>query len=458
MGTDIGSAASPFDALYAAIRCDDLAALQRLLPPELAKLPLTTGQTLLHVAAQEGTPGSLAFLLERGYALNARNARAKTPLDAAVKAGKVANARFLLESGGLTGQFENFAHVICLFSVVLFFRHLGFLVSMICVLVTAGATELSFFFLRQALSRRMVEKLAQQAGASPGRTEPPGRPLSGDSMGLEPGAIEEYHGAISPLPAKEVAADFESTISPLPEKPVQSVPPWELPYYPESSQKPAQSKIVIYGMSFLAGILLLGLIAGLVSAPSKDGSGKTGITPASTPPPTPVPIAVPPLESWVEFRDDAGRFSISFPGKPDGSETPVKNPVGLLMMHQYLSEDSAGTYQLIYADYPRRVVRRATAKGVLDGARNGLVAATPGKLIHESTVRYRQYSCRQIEYHVKDKKSGNLVKCYFRLFLIRNRLYALGIYALEDDASSRDLFFNSFSVPPKAPGEAKRGF
>jgi hypothetical protein len=109
------------------------------------------------------------------------------------------------------------------------------------------------------------------------------------------------------------------------------------------------------------------------SAPvaSVADSSVAAATTADTVPTTAAPVSTTDNSAKVEFTSPEGDFTVTFPGEPQSSATPVPLPDGSkLSMTTYTVERGDGAFIIAVADYPANLVN-ADTKAVLEGARDG---------------------------------------------------------------------------------------
>jgi hypothetical protein len=82
---------------------------------------------------------------------------------------------------------------------------------------------------------------------------------------------------------------------------------------------------------------------------------------------------------WKEFTSKEAGFTVLFPGKPKQSKQEAAGTTVL----QYSVELDGVAYMAAFAELPAKVTE---IKPVLDGARDGAVRNTKGKLVKESEI------------------------------------------------------------------------
>ena len=77
------------------------------------------------------------------------------------------------------------------------------------------------------------------------------------------------------------------------------------------------------------------------------------------------------------FSSEAGRFTVSMPGRPKEDATTVKTAVGEIKVFNFQVEVDEGVYIVGYSDYPRKkFVRASSPDKMLDGGVNGMMTSS----------------------------------------------------------------------------------
>src|SRR2546423_10343172 len=73
------------------------------------------------------------------------------------------------------------------------------------------------------------------------------------------------------------------------------------------------------------------------------------------------------------FTSKEGRFTISFPGKPEQGTSAIKSPIGDMELHTFRAARGRDkeSYTLTYNDYPAEAIKGISADKILDAARDG---------------------------------------------------------------------------------------
>jgi hypothetical protein len=145
------------------------------------------------------------------------------------------------------------------------------------------------------------------------------------------------------------------------------------------------------------------------------------------------------------FTSKDGRFTISFPGKPETTTSALKTPDGEMDLHIFkFARKDKELYTVVYSDYPVEKLNQADPERRLDAARDGGLDATHGKLVKETKIKADGFQGRDIEIELQG------VSRYSRMILVRNRLYV--IMAVPDNgktaAADAKKFLDSFKLAP----------
>ncbi len=140
-----------------------------------------------------------------------------------------------------------------------------------------------------------------------------------------------------------------------------------------------------------------------------------------------------------------GKFTVSFPGKPEATTNTVKTPDGDMDVHAFrLTGKDKTVYSVVYSDYSADKLKGADPDKLLDQVRDGGVDATRGK-VKETKPKDPDYPTRDLEVEIAG------VTSFSRLVLAKNRLYVV-VAAPDGSKASTDAakkFIESFKVTEK---------
>jgi hypothetical protein len=122
--------------------------------------------------------------------------------------------------------------------------------------------------------------------------------------------------------------------------------------------------------------------------------------------------------NWKEFASTEGGFTVSMPGVPTAYSVPINTPAVQIVMHNYILKTKLGEYGVSYFDFPVHSEEPAIVKGILDGARDE-VLANAAKLLNENDVTLDGMVGREFIVAQGGAIGRN------QLFFVKGRLYAL---------------------------------
>ncbi|MBX9627371.1 MAG: hypothetical protein K2X82_26445 [Gemmataceae bacterium] len=133
-------------------------------------------------------------------------------------------------------------------------------------------------------------------------------------------------------------------------------------------------------------------------------------------------------DDWKEFRPKGGRFTIRLPGAPKETSREYDSPAGKVRMNSFVVQAGPnGVYGVAYGDYPEGTIDPEQIGKHLDGAQEGAVAATKGKLVESKDIKLAdQHPGREITCELPAEKWMTRTRIYF----VGRRLYqvhALGM-------------------------------
>jgi hypothetical protein len=151
--------------------------------------------------------------------------------------------------------------------------------------------------------------------------------------------------------------------------------------------------------------------------------------------------------TWEEFSSREGAFSVLMPGRPTEKSQKANTPAGAIEIHLFALEQGGFAYIVGYNDYPEAIVRAANVDKMLDGARDGAVSNTQGKLLSELIISMDKYSGRELRIEAPDGKHTTRV----RIYMVKNRLYQALVVTSKEDSYSSDVtkFLDSFKLLDK---------
>jgi hypothetical protein len=152
------------------------------------------------------------------------------------------------------------------------------------------------------------------------------------------------------------------------------------------------------------------------------------------------------------FTSNEGRFTISFPGRPDESTSTLKSPIGDMVLHVFKvarSNDKKDkeSYTLVYYDYPAEAIKSTTADKIFDAGQQGGLDELHWKLLKKTDVAKtdKAPASRDLEIEVQG------VTNYARMILVENRLYVIMVAPDADRGAAERAraFLDSFKLVSK---------
>ncbi|MBE2246414.1 MAG: hypothetical protein IAE67_04100 [Candidatus Competibacteraceae bacterium] len=148
-------------------------------------------------------------------------------------------------------------------------------------------------------------------------------------------------------------------------------------------------------------------------------------------------------ENVNKFTTEEGNFKIAFPGEPTISNEKVPTEVGDIDMHMYMYEKGYDeAYMVAFSDYPKELVDAGDKGEMLQGSKEGVVSNISAKLEDEKKI--------EIDGHpgLFFKAKGPQFATVYKLFMVNNRLYQVGILRASDYPSDADTksFLDSFEL------------
>ncbi len=147
---------------------------------------------------------------------------------------------------------------------------------------------------------------------------------------------------------------------------------------------------------------------------------------------------------WKEYYLENGDFSVEFPSDPEKKIQQIPSQYGILDMNMLTYTDGNSNFTASYTDYPLSSIVSVNIDSFLNGARDGALKNTNGKLISEKVIQYKNHPGREIKFSLLDGKAMIRAKYY----LVRNRLYQILVVAPPADLYNKNLqtFYDSFKL------------
>jgi hypothetical protein len=132
---------------------------------------------------------------------------------------------------------------------------------------------------------------------------------------------------------------------------------------------------------------------------------------------------------WKDFRDQPGRFAVSFPKQPS-------KDVGKEGVYSFGAEGPKGSYTLSYLD----VESAEAAKGGLEGIPGILAKEFGGKVTQSRNVSIGKGAGREFEFTTDPKYGGSAIG---RVYAVDKRVYIMMAFGNKAEAK---YFLNSFKL------------
>jgi len=151
-----------------------------------------------------------------------------------------------------------------------------------------------------------------------------------------------------------------------------------------------------------------------------------------------------PKANWQEFQGPEGDFTIQLPGTPKEEVQVVNSQAGEIKVHLFNVPLGNFAYVVAYSDYPADLVTSMGAEDLLNGARDGAVSNTGGKLLDESPVEIDGFPGRFLK--VQSPDGSGIAQA--RMYMVGNRLYQIFVASPKADQDSEDIqsYLESFKL------------
>lgn len=144
-----------------------------------------------------------------------------------------------------------------------------------------------------------------------------------------------------------------------------------------------------------------------------------------------------------KYRSDAGSFAIDFQGTPEVTTEEVPTEVGSIMVTMYMYEKSRKEVHIVgHSDYPAELVALSDPMEMLKGAQEGVTGNLEAVPTDEKTSEFE--GNKALEF----RASGSGFNLAYKLILVENRLYQIGIMKETDEVTAEevDAFIGSFEL------------
>jgi hypothetical protein len=148
-----------------------------------------------------------------------------------------------------------------------------------------------------------------------------------------------------------------------------------------------------------------------------------------------------------EFQSEAGGFSVMSPAPLEEAVRPVETQGGKLDLHLFYARQDDIDYFVSYFDYAPGLARPDNAETMLDGARDGAVSNSHGRLVAESNITLAGHPGREVVIAAAgEDRPPETIRIH--LFMVKNRLYSVTVGAPRSRAGDKaiDDFLQSFKL------------
>ena len=143
------------------------------------------------------------------------------------------------------------------------------------------------------------------------------------------------------------------------------------------------------------------------------------------------------------FKSKEGKFSIVFKQAPKESAEDVQTDVGNIKMYMFLLEEgTTKAYMVAYCDYPKEMVEASDPNTILQGAKEGVLGQFEAVVTSEDDKQFMGNTCKNFT------ASGETYHTSYKMILVKNRLYQVGILSLDGPVAEHDTkdFIGSFKL------------
>ncbi len=144
-----------------------------------------------------------------------------------------------------------------------------------------------------------------------------------------------------------------------------------------------------------------------------------------------------------KYTSEEGNFKIAFPSEPTVTTEAVPTEIGDIQMKLFIYENGSDeAYMVAYSDYPQVAIDAGDRKEMLRGSKEGVAGNIAATIEEEKDIEINGYP------GVFFKAKGPEFATVYKLFLVKNRLYQVGILkasAYPSDADTKG-FLDSFEL------------
>lgn len=148
-----------------------------------------------------------------------------------------------------------------------------------------------------------------------------------------------------------------------------------------------------------------------------------------------------------EFKSEAGGFSVMTPAPLQEAVQPVETQDSKIDLHLFSASQDDIAYFVAYCDYAPDLAKPDNAEKMLDGARDGAVGNSHGKLSLETAITLAGHPGREVVIETAGEDRPP-VTIKGRLFMVKNRLYQVTVVTPRTRAGEKSVndFLQSFKL------------
>lgn len=145
---------------------------------------------------------------------------------------------------------------------------------------------------------------------------------------------------------------------------------------------------------------------------------------------------------WRDLESKRGGFRAQFPGEPREGRKTIRTDIGEVVSTRYTITDGNNvTYDILYNDYPKAGVAKIAPQKLLEGARDGLLSQTKGRLDVDKRITLGNIPGREGEIATKEG-----TRYRFRLLWAGNRMYQVLVITRGRPGPDAQRFLDSFQI------------
>ena len=153
-------------------------------------------------------------------------------------------------------------------------------------------------------------------------------------------------------------------------------------------------------------------------------------------------------DDWTSIKSYEGNFKAMLPGEPDYSASKVDTEVGKIDLHSFAVEANGGrvAYFVFYSDYPEGTEDDTDPKVLLQNARDGVIGDDDSRQTREEKIDISGHP--GLEFDFVQGNGANKTYGYWRLYMVKNRLYQIGIISIGEPATDFKVkaIYDSFNL------------